>query len=88
MNIIIALIFAIPLAIVGFLLIRLFYIISRNHFRSISRSSITIQDWKGNILIKETLEARDKQRECWHDWILTDGVYECPKCLSSKSNYE
>ena len=46
--------------------------------------SITVQDKKGNILVNETLKAREKQKNCIHDWIKVGAVYECPKCLSTK----
>lgn len=42
-----------------------------------------VQDGKGNILIEESKIATQKQKDCKHYWILTGGVYECPKCYSA-----
>lgn len=91
MSLAIALIFGIPFAIMGIMLIHLFHLISKNHFGSRTgkeNCTITIQDGKGNMLINETLLARANQRVCKHHWILTGGIYECPDCYCTKHTDE
>lgn len=42
-----------------------------------------IQDPKtGKILVRESIIANEKQKNCNHNWIKVGQTYECPKCYS------